>query len=83
MARPKKNVSTAPIEKLKPFSILHYNFFPCCYSESLKQGYQYVLFLRYRSSFIPVPELYSPRFKSKQEAQDFVDRRDLLEHIIG
>ena len=86
MSRPKTGMlkpKAISAEKIKPFVIRNYTFYPCSYAESKQQGYIYFLFVKYRRNRFPVPELESPRFKSKKEAEDFVDRNNFTKYVIG
>jgi hypothetical protein len=73
---------TAP-EKIKPFVIKNYRFHPCVYPQSLKEGYIYSLLIRHRKNDFPVSEIYSPRFKTKKEAENYVNNNDLVGFKIG
>lgn len=59
------------IEILKGFEVSNFKFFPCNYSVSKKQGFVYFLLCRDLMGCYKC-EKESPRFKSKQEAADFV-----------
>lgn len=86
MGRPKTGrhkKKPQPIVKLKPFSIKHYTFYPCSFSDSIKQGYKFFLFVRYHKNGFPVHELSSPRFKSRQEAENFVSLNQFVSHVVG
>lgn len=80
MARSKVNKNI--IEKLKPFTIKHFKFFPCVFAESLKAGYKYVLYIKDRKNLLPINELLSPRFYSKEEANNFVNSNPVLPYIV-
>lgn len=69
----KNNKKTPKKEVLKPFSIRHFRFFPCCWSKSVKSGFQYYLAVRRHRGYFMIPELDSPRFKSKEEAKEYVE----------
>jgi hypothetical protein len=49
----------------------------------LKEGYVYSLLIRHRNNNFPVSEIYSPRFKTKKEAEDYVNNNDLVGFKIG
>ncbi len=86
MSRPKNGKlkpNAIAAEKIKPFAIKHYNFYPCSYLESKQQGYIYFLFVKYRRNRFPVPELESPRFKSRKEAENFVNNNNFTKYVIG
>lgn len=65
--------TTKPKTSIKPFSIKHYRFFPCVWSQNLKKGFKYYLIIRKRNSYLITHELESPKFKSEKEARLFVD----------
>jgi hypothetical protein len=88
MSRPKtgdlaKKNSVPSVVKIKPFSIRNYNFYPCSFSDSLKKGYKYFLFCRFRRSGLPVHEINSPRFASKEDCEAFVESNSFLSRVIG
>jgi hypothetical protein len=79
----KKTVKFTTLEKIKPFSIKNYRFYPCLYPQSLEEGYLYCLLIKHRKNNFPVLEIYSPRFKSKKEAEDYANNNDLVGFKIG
>ena len=79
----KNTVKFTDPEKIKPFIVKNYRFHPCVYPQSLKEGYTYSLLIKYRKNNFPVPEIHSPRFKSKKEAEDYVNNNDLVGIKIG
>jgi len=69
----KKKVKEKQLKKeLKPFEVKNYRFFPCSWSHNLKNGYVYYLMVRSRCGYLITHELDSPRFKSEEEAKNFV-----------
>lgn len=69
-------------EILKPFSIKHYQFFPCVFNDSKLGGYKYFLLIR-NSRGIVYQEVDSPRFKSKDEAIKFAESNKVQSYVIG
>ena len=68
-----KKKKTVVKKEIKPFEIKHYRFFPCVWSKSIKEGYLFYLMVRKHGAYIPRHEFDSPRFKTKNDAIDFVN----------
>jgi hypothetical protein len=86
MGRPKSGQlrpKPLPLEKIKPFNIKHYSFYPCSFTESRKLGFKYFLFVKYHKNGFPVPEIQSPRFKSTEEARNFVEQNQFTKFVVG
>jgi hypothetical protein len=58
----------------KPFEIGCFKFFPCNFSKSKKDGFAYFLLCRDRLGHVRC-ERISPKFKNKEEANNFVYKR--------
>lgn len=77
----KKNKNKKTTE-LKPFSIKHYDFYPCSYTKSKKEGFIYFLRVRNRKGIVKT-EIDSPRFKSRKDAESFVESNKDYSFVIG
>lgn len=66
--KPKKSKDK---ELKKAFQVSNYRFFPCNWSNNIKEGYEYYLIIREYSTTLVRHESDSPRFKSEKEAKEF------------
>lgn len=59
--------------ELKPFKVRHHQFYPTVFSSSLAEGYLYYILSFDRRGMVLL-EVNSPRFKSEEEAREYVDK---------
>jgi hypothetical protein len=69
-------------DDVKPFRIKNYNFFPCCYAKNIKSGFLYYLAIKNYKG-INIIENNSPKFKSREEAEKFVESKVIGQYILG
>jgi hypothetical protein len=62
-----KKFKNQPKKENKPFQVSNYRFFPCNWSNNIKEGYEYYLIIRGYSTTLVRHESDSPRFKSEKD----------------
>lgn len=68
-------------KELKPFTVRNYHFYPCSFSDSLKQGLVWYLQIRDWKGILQL-EVNSPRFASKEECQEFTEGNKVHPFVV-
>lgn len=69
-------------KELKPFTIRHYQFYPCSLSASKKQGLLWYLQIRDWKGILQL-EANSPRFATKEECEEFTEGNKAHQFVVG
>jgi hypothetical protein len=81
-AEQEKKIKKKVKDDIKPFRIKNYNFFPCCLKSNIKEGLLYYLAIKNYKG-INIIEQNSPKFKSREDAEAFVESKIIGSYVLG